>query len=114
MTRIIATACLAALMSISLPAAAVPEKYKTLDKNWVKGPVKWLMTKDEIKGYKKLKDEAARAAFVEKFWAERDPTPDTPMNEYEIEFWQGRENRLHDRIFFELINGTWKMSRLSP
>ena len=88
MIRIVATACLAALMSISLPAAAIPEEYKTPDKNWIKGPVKWLMTKDEIKVYKKLKDEATRAAFIEQFWAERDPTPDTPMNEYEIEFWQ--------------------------
>lgn len=34
---------------------------------------------------------------------------------YEIEFWQGRPNRLHDRIIYELINGLdWKISRLAP
>ena len=33
----------------------------------------------------------------------------------EIEFWQGRANRLHDRIRFKLsANNSWKMERLSP
>ena len=32
----------------------------------------------------------------------------------EIEFWQGRENRLHDRILYSLIEDEWKISRLSP
>ena len=33
---------------------------------------------------------------------------------FEIEFWQGRENRLHDRILYSLIESDWKISRLSP
>lgn len=34
---------------------------------------------------------------------------------YEIEFWQGRPNRLHDRIVYELIDGLdWKIARLAP
>lgn len=33
----------------------------------------------------------------------------------EIEFWQGRPNRLHDRIIYRLENGLdWKISRLAP
>ncbi len=33
----------------------------------------------------------------------------------EIEFWQGRRNRLHDRLrFLKQKNGLWKMERLSP
>ncbi len=36
----------------------------------------------------------------------------TPLT---IEFWQGRENRLHDRLFFRRDDaGTWHMSRLAP
>jgi len=31
-----------------------------------------------------------------------------------IEFWQGQSSRLHDRIEFELTNGTWKKKRLAP
>ncbi len=31
-----------------------------------------------------------------------------------IEFWQGRENRLHDRIVYELVDSVWKIYRLAP
>lgn len=31
-----------------------------------------------------------------------------------IEFWQGRENRLHDRILFEKEGNNWKIKRLAP
>jgi len=31
-----------------------------------------------------------------------------------IEFWQGRQSRLHDRINYRLENGVWYIERLSP
>ena len=32
-----------------------------------------------------------------------------------FEFWQGRENRLHDRFQYTLLeNGNWEISRLAP
>ena len=31
-----------------------------------------------------------------------------------IEFWQGRENRLHDRLLYTLLQGAWKIERLAP
>lgn len=31
-----------------------------------------------------------------------------------MEFWQGRENRLHDRLLYRRSGNTWKRSRLSP
>lgn len=32
-----------------------------------------------------------------------------------IEFWQGRPNRLHDRLVYDLqTNGSWEIKRLSP
>lgn len=31
-----------------------------------------------------------------------------------LEFWQGRENRLHDRILFEKRDSNWVISRLAP
>lgn len=34
---------------------------------------------------------------------------------YEIEFWQGRPNRLHDRLLYKLHDDfDWKISRLAP
>ena len=31
-----------------------------------------------------------------------------------IEFWQGRETRLHDRLRYERSAGEWTVSRLAP
>lgn len=31
-----------------------------------------------------------------------------------FEFWQGRSNRLHDRITYTIENGLWKIARLAP
>jgi pyridoxamine 5'-phosphate oxidase len=31
-----------------------------------------------------------------------------------FEFWQGRENRLHDRIRYTILNNKWEIDRLSP
>ncbi|QCX53576.1 pyridoxamine 5'-phosphate oxidase [Elizabethkingia sp. JS20170427COW] len=33
---------------------------------------------------------------------------------YEIEFWQGRPNRLHDRIRYLLEDNQWKIDRVAP
>lgn len=33
---------------------------------------------------------------------------------HEIEFWQGRPSRMHDRIVYNLIDGEWKINRLAP
>ena len=32
----------------------------------------------------------------------------------QIEFWQGRENRLHDRLLYRRHNASWKIERLAP
>ncbi len=42
------------------------------------------------------------------FWGGFRLTPD------KFEFWQGRENRMHDRICYELSGSKWAISRLSP
>ncbi len=33
---------------------------------------------------------------------------------FEIEFWQGRPSRLHDRVLYTLVDGQWKINRLAP
>lgn len=36
------------------------------------------------------------------------------LQPHTYEFWQGRENRLHDRIRYTLEGGVWGIERLSP
>jgi len=36
------------------------------------------------------------------------------VHPYEIEFWQGRESRLHDRILYTKIEDSWQTQRLQP
>ncbi len=36
------------------------------------------------------------------------------VSPFSIEFWQGRDNRLHDRILYKKENGIWNYVRLSP
>lgn len=42
------------------------------------------------------------------FWGGYAVTP------YELEFWQGRENRLHDRIVYRKVDENWTVGRLAP
>lgn len=49
---------------------------------WGKGPAQLLMTKEEAKTWKSIKKDDDARAFVDLFWARRDPTPGTPRNEY--------------------------------
>lgn len=53
---------------------------------WGKGPAPLLMTKEEAKTWKSIKNDNHARAFVELFWARRDPTPGTPRNEYREAF----------------------------
>jgi pyridoxamine 5'-phosphate oxidase len=42
------------------------------------------------------------------FWGGYRVEPDS------IEFWQGRENRLHDRLLYMRRDGEWRIQRLQP
>ena len=42
------------------------------------------------------------------FWGGYRVEPDT------IEFWQGRENRLHDRLVYSRVGDDWRIDRLQP
>jgi pyridoxamine 5'-phosphate oxidase len=56
-----------------------------------------------------------------RFKVELGDTPPRPehwggyrLHPTEMEFWQGRPSRLHDRIHYKLDGLTWKVSRLAP
>ncbi len=70
----------------------------------------------EVESRSRLEDEVLRlrAAY---------PDGDVPRPEAWIgyrlqpdyfEFWQGQDNRLHDRIVYTPVEGGWQMKRLSP
>ncbi len=48
--------------------------------------IDYIATPQELKEYKKIKDERGRYLFLKKFWAKRDPNPKTPENEFLEEF----------------------------
>jgi GWxTD domain-containing protein len=54
--------------------------------DWGKGPAQYIMTAEEKAAWKSLQTDADADAFVELFWARRDPTPSTPRNEFREDF----------------------------
>jgi pyridoxamine 5'-phosphate oxidase len=56
--------------------------------------------------------------FTEKFQNQAVPRPEHwggyLLKPDYFEFWQGRENRLHDRISYEKMNKIWELARLAP
>lgn len=62
--------------------------------------------------------EADEATMTERFAEGEVPLPEHwggfRVIPEEIEFWQGRESRLHDRIRYRRLAGQWQRARLSP
>lgn len=79
----VAAACLA----LATPLAGADEVKFDL-RQWIDGPVRYIARKEEAVGFKALTKEEDRALFIERFWARRDPTPDSLTNEYRQLFWE--------------------------
>lgn len=62
--------------------------------------------------------EMKLAEMKRKFKAGKIPLPDFwggfKIKPHSFEFWQGRPNRLHDRLLYEQENENWKIVRLAP
>jgi len=54
--------------------------------NWADGPVRVLLTNDDKRDWSALSDPVSRSEWITKFWAARDPKPETPDNEFRDEF----------------------------
>ena len=52
---------------------------------WAEGVLRSLMTKQERNAWDRATDPAQRAEFITAFWRRRDPSPDTPENEFRDE-----------------------------
>lgn len=77
----------------------------------------WTSTQSERIENRKVLDDLNQK-YTQKFQNKEIPRPKhwggyqlIPDN---IEFWQGRPGRLHDRLVYNLENGSWRISRLAP
>jgi len=55
-------------------------------KDWGSGPAQWIMTSDEKKAWRRISTDADAINFMDLFWARRDPTPGTAVNEFRDRF----------------------------
>ena len=75
MSRLVVT-CL--LWAVATGAAA--EMSESL-RSWADSPVQLLLSRDELRQFRSLRNDADAERFIELFWARRDPEPATPANE---------------------------------
>src|SRR5881628_2321229 len=68
-------------------------------KDWYQGPVRYIITHQEVKAYKSLDTEVDRQNFIDWFWQRRDLVASTPENEFQERF----EQRVYEtmRLFGE-------------
>jgi GWxTD domain-containing protein len=67
---------------------ATKEKLGGVYKKWIDEDVRWIITDEELAAFKKLSNNTERDQFIEQFWQRRDPTPDTPENEFKDEHYR--------------------------
>lgn len=85
------TVLLAAWQVNRNPVSAPEQTGKRLDgpwQKWLNEDVVYIISKEERAAFESLKTDEARQNFVEQFWAQRDPTPGTPENEYKEEHYR--------------------------
>ncbi|HET7102732.1 MAG TPA: GWxTD domain-containing protein [Terracidiphilus sp.] len=57
-------------------------------KTWLDQDVAYIITDEERKAFKNLSNDEEREAFIEAFWARRNPNPDSPDNEFREEHYR--------------------------
>jgi GWxTD domain-containing protein len=55
---------------------------------WLNEDVVYIISDEERAAFERLSTDEERQHFVEQFWARRDPTPDTPENEFKEEHYR--------------------------
>ena len=83
--------------------------YDAPTERWREGPVRYLLTGEEDQAYRLLSTEADRTAFIQKFWASRDPVASTPDNEYRRRFFERVAEA--NGLFTDSTKPGWKTDR---
>jgi len=69
----------------------IKKLYKELDntyKTWLNEDVVYIITAEERTAFLQMATNEEREQFIENFWLRRDPTPDTPENEFKEEHYR--------------------------
>jgi GWxTD domain-containing protein len=69
-------------------AKALKQELGKTYKKWLDEDVRWIITDEERAAFRQLSNDEERDQFIEAFWARRDPTPDTPENEFKEEHYR--------------------------
>jgi GWxTD domain-containing protein len=56
-------------------------------KTWLDQDVVWIISETERQAFKQLTNDEEREQFIENFWQRRNPSPDSPENEYRDEIY---------------------------
>ena len=78
-------------------------------KRWIDGPIRYLTEKHETETFRSLKTDDDRILFIERFWARRDPHPETITNEYRQIFWE--RVREANELFIDSPGDGWHTDR---
>lgn len=72
----------ALLVAVASSSYAISPEYAAFGQ----GPAQYLMTKEEAAAWKAVTTDEVAKAFIDLFWARRDPSPGTLANEFRAEF----------------------------
>jgi GWxTD domain-containing protein len=67
---------------------ALKQELSSTYKKWLNEDVRYIITSEEMTAFKQLSNDEERDQFIEQFWLRRDPTPDSPENEYKEEHYR--------------------------
>jgi GWxTD domain-containing protein len=67
---------------------ALRQELKGTYKTWLNEEVPYIITDQERKAFLSLSNDEERDAFIEQFWARRNPNPDSPENEFREEHYR--------------------------
>jgi GWxTD domain-containing protein len=67
---------------------ALKQELSSTYKKWLSQDVLYIITPEEKTAFKQLSNDEERDQFIEQFWLRRDPTPDTPENEFKEEHYR--------------------------
>ena len=77
---------IAALATIILVASTAAAQLSPEHASWADGPEGFLLTKKERREWQELRSDADAKAFIELFWARRNPDPTAGFNTFRAEF----------------------------